>query len=80
MYIQKKLIEIAKKYDKDKPMKTGAIQRRLSRRFATAFVDHYKTLGVPYNADNAEIKHAFFVAAKKYHPDKFGNSKDSVKK
>ncbi|PWA52994.1 chaperone protein DnaJ [Artemisia annua] len=31
--------------------------------------DHYQILGVPYNASNDDIKKAFHVMAKKYHPD-----------
>lgn len=35
--------------------------------------DYYKTLGVPKDASNADIKRAFRQLSIKYHPDKGGD-------
>ena len=42
--------------------------------------DHYKTLGVPQNASQDDIKRAYKKLAKKYHPDLNGGSDTDFKK
>ncbi|XP_072040342.1 dnaJ homolog subfamily A member 3, mitochondrial-like isoform X2 [Amphiura filiformis] len=42
--------------------------------------DFYKILGVSKNADQKEIKKAYFNLAKKYHPDKNKEDPDAAKK
>lgn len=42
--------------------------------------DHYKTLGVPKNASQAEIQKAYRELARKYHPDMNPNDKSAKKK
>ncbi|MFN8281889.1 MAG: DnaJ domain-containing protein [Chitinophagales bacterium] len=37
--------------------------------------DHYKILGIPFDATSAQIKKAYYQLAQKYHPDKNGGSK-----
>jgi len=34
--------------------------------------DHYAKLGVPQNATSQEVKRAYFMLAKRHHPDKAG--------
>lgn len=45
-----------------------------------AFIDYYKTMGVPKTASQKEIKIAFRKLARKYHPDLNQSSKDAEKK
>ena len=42
--------------------------------------DYYEVLGVPKNADEAALKKAYRVLAKKYHPDLNGHSAESEEK
>jgi len=39
-------------------------------------LDHYEILGVDRQADKKEIKDAYFLLAKKYHPDRIGRAPD----
>src|SRR5260370_38945564 len=41
------------------------------------FRDYYKTLGVPRNASEADIKSAYRKLARKHHPDVNPNNKDA---
>jgi preprotein translocase subunit Sec63 len=36
----------------------------------TVDMKYYDVLGVPWTADASQIKRAYFVLARKYHPDK----------
>ena len=42
--------------------------------------DYYEVLGVDKNADDAAIKKAYRVLAKKYHPDMNPGDKEAEKK
>jgi DnaJ domain len=42
--------------------------------------DLYDVLGVPGTASEAEIRHAFWVLAKKYHPDFNGGDQDAARR
>ena len=42
--------------------------------------DYYEVLGIPKTADEAAIKHAYRVLAKKYHPDANPGDKDAEAK
>lgn len=42
--------------------------------------DLYDVLGVPGSASEAEIRHAFWVLAKKYHPDVSGGDPDAARR
>jgi DnaJ-class molecular chaperone len=43
---------------------------KITRNFSNQAADPYKTLGIPRTASKDEIKKAFRVMAKTYHPDK----------
>jgi len=45
-----------------------------------ALFNHYQTLGVEKNADEKQIKQAFFKLAKKYHPDQNSDNPEAEKK
>ncbi len=42
--------------------------------------DHYSTLGLTEKADLSDIKKVYFQMAKLFHPDKFHNEEDALKK
>lgn len=42
--------------------------------------DHYKTLGIPEDAPQDDVRKAYLKLAKQYHPDKTGGDKDTEKK
>ena len=42
--------------------------------------DYYEVLGIDRNADDATIKKAYRVLAKKYHPDTVANLGEEIKK
>jgi len=48
----------------------------LFNRITTGKEDHYKILGIKDNADESEIKSAYFRLAKQYHPDRISNAPD----
>lgn len=48
------------------------LQEALELRKRLPEMDDYKILGVPSHADETEIKKAYFLLARKFHPDLFG--------
>ncbi|WP_373044287.1 DnaJ domain-containing protein [Vulgatibacter sp.] len=58
-------------WDRLPPPGDPAFDRFVHERLATLHLDdHYKRLGVAQGASRDEIKHAFFAAAKRFHPDR----------
>ncbi len=47
----------------------AALRKEVTEKHARVDLDHYGLLGIPRNATPAEIKRAYFNAAKRLHPD-----------
>lgn len=50
------------------------LQEALELRKRLPEMDDYKILGIPSHADETEIKKAYFLLARKFHPDLFGRN------
>jgi curved DNA-binding protein CbpA len=53
----------------------GEQVREMLQRFEVA--NHYEVLAVPSDAQEIEIKSAYYEMARRYHPDRFASSRDS---
>ena len=66
--------ETEKKPDEPSPEDKTLVENLTSRHLQLKSLNYFEVLGIGHDADNGNIKKAYFKMAKEYHPDRYHNN------